>query len=261
MDIRQYIDAKLAELAAMGLTPADLAERQAAGRAPSATAGREMPTVREWLRIVEKTGFAKTRKTYARYWRLLADELGDRRLDSICASELRILAATAREQAVIRRSHRGGHSAEEHFVSAARRFFRLAVEDELLDTNVALKVQKPRRLDSRREALSRNRLAEVWQVVTTTGDDVVGDALVLRTFLETGCRRSGLLSLTTSTSTSTSMSRASGCTRRTTPSDGSRSQEHCLRSCTHSRSNVARLREPTACSDTAPGVGSRRGGR
>jgi len=56
-------------------------------------------------------------------------------------------------------------------------------------------VSKPRRLPSLRRALTPHELTEINQVVRTSGNDAVLDALLLRLHTETACRRAGALSL------------------------------------------------------------------
>jgi integrase len=78
-----------------------------------------------------------------------------------------------------------------------RCLYRRAEEDGLIGEkdNPALKVPKPRRLPSTRQALADSRLAEINQVAATTGDDPELDALILRLRTETACRRGGALAL------------------------------------------------------------------
>jgi integrase len=61
--------------------------------------------------------------------------------------------------------------------------------------NPAMKVDKPRRKPSTRRGLPDERVAELVDVASRTGDDPALDALMLRFHIETACRRGGLLSL------------------------------------------------------------------
>ncbi|MBN1171104.1 MAG: site-specific integrase [Micromonosporaceae bacterium] len=54
---------------------------------------------------------------------------------------------------------------------------------------------KPRRLPSTRRAVPDDRLAEISQVASATGNDPALDALLLRLHTETACRRGGALAL------------------------------------------------------------------
>lgn len=153
------------------------------------------PTVREWLETVEAASSPDTRRTYKRYWNLLVEEHGDLRLDKVRTTRLKATAKLARAKAEQRKNSRDGHSAEEHFVSAARCLFNHAAEDGLIEKSPAEKLPKPSRLESRRGALTRDQVAEIWQVVTTTGNDRELDALIVRCLLESGARKGGLLKL------------------------------------------------------------------
>lgn len=75
--------------------------------------------------------------------------------------------------------------------------YRYAAADGLIADadNPALRVAKPRRLTSTRRALPDARLAEINDVVGTTGNDPELDSLLLRLHTETACRRGGALAL------------------------------------------------------------------
>lgn len=76
-----------------------------------------------------------------------------------------------------------------------RAFFRLAVEDGLIEESPADKVKKPRRPASRRRGFSDEELSQLFEVTRSGGDDPVLDSLLLRFHLETGARRGGALAL------------------------------------------------------------------
>lgn len=164
---------------------------QSAVPAPAA-----VPTVRDFLPVVTKASKDTTRRTYATYWGLLVRDLGDKRLDEVATSDLRALANTARAAAVKRRNSRGGVSAEENCVGALRAFFRCAVEDGHIPVSPASAVEKPKRLNSLRRALTSEEYSELAEVTRSGGDDPLLDALLLRFHTETGARRGGAIALT-----------------------------------------------------------------
>ncbi|MBL1080177.1 site-specific integrase [Nocardia sp. 2] len=109
----------------------------------------------------------------------------------------RQLAEKTRRRAIIRRNSRGGRSAAENLIAAARCVYRQAEEDGYIqpDSNPARRVAKPRRLASTRRAISNRQLSEIVQVAATTGNDPELDSLLLRIHIETACRRCGVLAL------------------------------------------------------------------
>ena len=98
---------------------------------------------------------------------------------------------------MVRRSARGGRSAEEHLIGALRYLYNHAIADKLIDAadSPAHKVPKPRRTASTRRALPDARLAEINKVAASTGDDPELDTLLLRLHTETACRCGGPLAL------------------------------------------------------------------
>lgn len=179
----------LATIEAAGLTLEDLAGQVSA---PLPLAGQ---TVFEFHPIVEMATTEGARKTYAPYWRQLVAAFGERRLSDIQPSELRVLALQAQANAVKRANGRNGLSARENCVAAMRAFFRLAVEDGIIEENPAEKVPKPRRQASQRRQFTDAEVARLYTVTSNGGDDPVLDTLLLRFHLETGARRGGALSL------------------------------------------------------------------
>jgi hypothetical protein len=91
----------------------------------------------------------------------------------VSASEIRTLVSDVRLNVVRRRNGRGGVGAAENCIAALRCLYRRAEADGFLTEadNPALKVAKPRRLVSTRRALLDARLAEINEVVASTGDD------------------------------------------------------------------------------------------
>ncbi|WP_250032829.1 hypothetical protein [Paractinoplanes maris] len=78
-----------------------------------------------------------------------------------------------------------------------RSLYKRAVADGLITEgdNPARKVAKPRRLASTRTALPYERLGELIETASVTGNDPELDTLILRFHIETACRRGGLLGL------------------------------------------------------------------
>lgn len=157
---------------------------------------RKMPTVREWTDSVRVLVSPAAARTYGPYWNDMLEEIGDLPLDEVRATDCRRVAVKVRDAAVKRRNSRGGRGAEEHAIGAMRCVFRMAVADGLIDRSPADAVQKPRRLPNARRPLSADEMDEVWQVVSSTGDDPALDMLIVRAFIELGARREGLLGIT-----------------------------------------------------------------
>ncbi|MFB9181169.1 hypothetical protein ACFFX1_23755, partial [Dactylosporangium sucinum] len=114
-------------------------------------------------------------------------------LDDIKASEIESLVEEVKAARVLRSNGRGGHSSAENMITALRCLYRRAVADGYLTEaqNPALKVAKPKRLQSTRRALADTRLAEINAIAGTTGDDPALDAPLIRLHTETACRRGG----------------------------------------------------------------------
>ncbi|MEV0688257.1 tyrosine-type recombinase/integrase [Nocardia sp. NPDC050378] len=154
------------------------------------------PTFDEYIARIIPTVSAGTLRTYGTYWQRLRNEWGTRRLDDPTSLEMQALVERIRAGAVKRRNSRGGRSAAEHMVSALRYLYRFAANDGYVRTsNAATELIKPRRLPSPRGAIAAERLHEVIEVVTTTGDDVELDTLLLRLHLETACRTGSALAI------------------------------------------------------------------
>lgn len=172
----------------LGLTPEQLLEQWTP---------RVVPTFGEYIPTLITSIPGSTLRVYGTYFDRLVEEWGSRRLTEPTASELRQLAEVTRHRAIVRRNSRGGRSAAENFIAAARCIYRHAEEDGYIqaDSNPARRVAKPRRLASTRRAISDSRLAEIVRVAATTGNDPELDSLILRLHIETACRRCGALAL------------------------------------------------------------------
>lgn len=184
------IDAARLLLTRLGLRPEDLlGENRAANRA--------MPTFADYIPRIQSACPAGTLRTYSPYWNRIADTWGERALTEPSPLEIRALIEQCKRDAVVRRNSRGGRSAAEHMIGALRALYHQAeVDGYLAETdNPATHVAKPRRLPSNRHALPDYLLAEITDVVTTTGNDPELDTLILRLHLETACRRGGALAL------------------------------------------------------------------
>lgn len=185
----QVVSQVLALAESMGITVDELAAASAHNM------DRPSVSVRDYLPAVEAASTDGAKLTYRPYWRLLVTRLGDQAIAAVKPSDLRALALEAQRRAVRRSNSRGGTSARENCVAALRAYFRLAVEDGLIDESPADKVQKPRRRASRRRGFTDAELLKIYEVTQSGGDDPVLDSLVLRFHLETGARRAGALGL------------------------------------------------------------------
>ncbi|PXX59698.1 hypothetical protein DFR70_11180 [Nocardia tenerifensis] len=155
------IEAARLLLERLGFTPEQLLQ------AAAATA----PTVGQYIAAITASMPQSTLRVYGTYLRRIEDAWGERVLTEPTAAELRQLAEQAKHNAVIRRNSRGGRSAAESLIAAARYLYRRAEEDRYIrpDNNPARRVAKPRRLASTRRAISHNKLAEIVHVAATTG--------------------------------------------------------------------------------------------
>lgn len=137
--------------------------------------------------------------------------LGDTKLPEVHYSDLvewlgwcRVRAELAEHKASLRRERRGltvRHSDQEgavrNAVGAIRYFFTQAVIDGQLaaDRDVSQRLRKPSKRPSTRRAFTALEYEELWQVVSSGGDDPELDSLLLETVLVTGARREGLVNL------------------------------------------------------------------
>lgn len=137
-------------------------------------------------------GSESTADLYHPYWVLLSEHYGEYELADVKPGHIRSLSKLAKLRAEGRRrvNHQNGLYAQEHLIAAARALFRWAMEDELVGSNPALVVEKPKRPEVRRHALTHDQVRELFEACER--DD---DTVVLRFLVETGCRREGLLNL------------------------------------------------------------------
>ncbi|WP_405161554.1 site-specific integrase [Nocardia sp. NBC_01499] len=181
------IEAARLLLERLGFTPEQLLQATAA----------TVPTVGEYIATITSSMPHSTLRVYGTYLQRIEDAWGERVLTEPTAPELRQLAEQTKHNAIVRRNSRGGRSAAETLIAAARYLYRRAEEDRYIrpDNNPARQVAKPRRLASTRRAISHSKLAEIVHVAATTGNDPHLDALLLRLHIETACRRCGALAL------------------------------------------------------------------
>lgn len=186
-------NAVLALIEAAGISVDDLVEASTTAPRPRA----DVPTVAEYLDVVVAATSDGARRTYSTYWQRLVEKYGTLRLDEVKTSHIHALVKDTKKKANEnpRSNGRHGVAAQENCVGAARAFFRVAVEDDLISKNPAEPVPKPQRLPSRRRGFTDSELADLWRVTRSGGDDPVLDTLLLRFHLETGARRGGALNL------------------------------------------------------------------
>jgi integrase len=183
------LDAARLLLARLGITPEQLMEASADDAA--------IPTFAQYIPQVAAATSPGTLRVYQSYWNRIELAWGDRRLNEPTATEIQEFAERARQHAVVRGNARGGHHAAEHIISALRCLYRHAVADGHLPErgNTAIRVAKPRRQTSNRQALLDSQLAQINQIAATTGNDRDLDTLIIRLHVETACRRGGALAL------------------------------------------------------------------
>jgi integrase/recombinase XerC len=191
----QDLEAARLLLSRLGVDPADLVSDS--GTENTTPDQRPMPTIREWIPVVAGLVSPSTASSYGSYWNKAEAKWGDRRMDTITASDIKTMAENVRSNARVRRNSRGGRNAAENFVAAMRCLYKHLVNDGRLDErhNPAMRVTKPRRNPSTRRALAGNRLTELNDVVASTGDDPELDSLICRLHEESACRRAGALAL------------------------------------------------------------------
>ncbi|MEU7905673.1 hypothetical protein [Actinoplanes sp. NPDC049118] len=98
-------------------------------------------------------------------------------------TKIEALDRETQANAIQRRNSRGGRSASEHQIAALRCLYKRAVADGIITeaANPAAEVAKPARLSSTRSALADDRIAELLEAASTTGDDPELDALIQQT--------------------------------------------------------------------------------
>ncbi|GLZ28234.1 hypothetical protein Lesp02_04240 [Lentzea sp. NBRC 105346] len=173
----------------MGIAPEDLLS-QAVVRPPA-------PTFDEYIPIVSAAVTNSTRRAYGSYWKRALARWSGRRIDDVPPSEISALVEYTKTHTVKRKNARGGNSAGEHMVAALRCLYKHAVADGYIDAdkNPAAKVPKPRRQPSNRRGLADQRIEEIINVASSTGNDPVLDSLLIRLHLETACRRGAAINL------------------------------------------------------------------
>lgn len=92
--------------------------------------------------------------------------------------------------------HVHGQGGQEMCVSALRALFGRAVDDELLATNPAAKLDKGMRSETVRRALSVDEVEQLFDEVANGGDDPALDLALVWVLFETAARRDGVLNLT-----------------------------------------------------------------
>jgi integrase/recombinase XerC len=148
-----------------------------------------MPSVSEYIALIRPGLRPSTEVSWGRYLTLMSERLAERDMNDISPTDIHDLAEHARLTAVTRRGGTG-RSAAEHTIAAARLVWRRAVQDAVVQRNVALMVAKPRRVENVRTGLSERQVANMYEA----GDE--RHRLVMGFFLETGARRAGLIALT-----------------------------------------------------------------
>lgn len=191
--------AVLAELAALGLTVDDLTAaaantgaRAAVGEEP---AGVVVPSVAAYVEVVAAGYRPGTAATYRSAWRILTELFGEAPITAVTADDCHQVVTEARARARERRPGSDGRSSAETCVGALRAVFGRAVVAGLRADDPTKGIAKPRRLDSRRRALTDPELDEVVRVAAATSRDPALDLLLIRFHLETGARRDGALTL------------------------------------------------------------------
>lgn len=176
-------------IATMGLSQAELAEAKAAALAT--------PTIAEYVPKALKAASPSSAATWGIYLNMLADEWPDRRLDEPTPTEIINLSIKVQERSILGRASRGGHGARANFIDAVRFFYRCALADKLLiqSDSPLPDLKRPPKRQSLRRALTPRQLAEINEVVATTGRDPALDCLVIRLHTETACRRGGAIAL------------------------------------------------------------------
>lgn len=137
---------------------------------------------------------------------------GDRWADEVLASELEDALEMVKSRALlqahwraenriaagraVRDSDAGG--ACYNAVGSWRRMFKTAVKDRHLAKGFdpSQEIDKPKRIDGERLALSQDKLDQVVAIITGTGDDPELDELILETILIAGARAEGIVNLT-----------------------------------------------------------------
>ncbi|MGY2026011.1 tyrosine-type recombinase/integrase [Nocardia gipuzkoensis] len=188
---REDIDTALHLIARLGLSVDDLIDSDRRG---------PIPTFRQYIEQVSASVPRTILDNYGPSWKVLERLWGSRLITDPTYTEIQQLVSEhqVRAAATKRSNSRGGRGAAATMVSAIRHLYRHAEHDRLIHPldNPAAKVSKPRQPSSSRHALSLEQVHDLGHIASTTGNDRSLDALMLRLFIETACRRGGLVHLT-----------------------------------------------------------------
>jgi site-specific recombinase XerD len=153
---------------------------------------------------------AKSRPTYATGLRLLAQTLGERRLDDVRLTDLERLRNDVRHDVGLRTVQRAratgralraydpdvyGKGAAENLVRGVRFFFTYACASGHLGSSPAEHLRAPRRPQAPERPLTESELTEIWRVAVGSGKDPMLDELLLTFLRHTAARREGCLNL------------------------------------------------------------------
>lgn len=175
-----------------GVSEADL--RDAFNRLDDPTHGR---TVAEHADIAMNVLSDSTRGTYKTYVKRFVEMFGDRRVVDITFRDLEAFAAKTMKNRTKRRNTHDDRLPESS-VGALRNMFELAVKHGIRSDNPVMDLKKPKRTSKEpREAVERHELVELVNVTRRDSNDPDLDLLIMRFVSETGCRRQGVLKLTT----------------------------------------------------------------
>jgi integrase/recombinase XerD len=168
--------------------------RQRASAAPVCSATpASVVTVAEAVAQYERGALALmapgTQHTYRTWTRRLATAHGDRAPGSISAGDLTDLIAThVLAKRSDRERRRSGRAAEENAVGAFRHLWAYLLEKGYTDTNVAMRLRKPTRVESRRRGFTTEEAALLRQLAKA-GRDPLLDELTLVLPERLGLRR------------------------------------------------------------------------
>ncbi|WP_235921154.1 tyrosine-type recombinase/integrase [Lentzea tibetensis] len=158
---------------------------------------QNIPTFEQFMPLVRDAAPPASRVIYHAYWNTIVTCWGTRRLHEPTPRDVDELYEHVRAIAQRRRNHADGGSAVHHTYYALQRVYRLAVDQGILSSRQDLmaRVPKPRKVKSRRHALSPQLYQEIVQTAVRTGHDPRLDSLLLRFHLETAARTGGALGL------------------------------------------------------------------
>lgn len=169
------------------------------GTPPLAPNGRPVPTVAEYMPVVmgalEKTSYFATWKPHLEAFRAA---FGDHLVTYPNTDDCRDQMDQAGEAARKRRpnSRNDGHGAEENNLNATRYFFNRVRDAGYRLDNPAARLKRPARRKNARRGLEADELRDLFTEAISGGDDPELDGLLIRTTVECGARREGLINLT-----------------------------------------------------------------